>query len=67
MPMGLRNSLAIFMQTMYNLFIDMLDKVVVVFMDDILVYSNWMEEYFNFFKKVFTQLCKDALSCKLKK
>ena len=38
--MGLRNALATFMQTMNNLFIDMLDEVVVGFLYDILIYST---------------------------
>ena len=43
MPMGLTNAPAIFMQIMNNLFVDMLDKGVVVFLDDILIYSTMVE------------------------
>ena len=38
MPMGLTNAPATFMQTMNNLFLDMLDSGMAVFPDDILVY-----------------------------
>ena len=40
MPMGLVNAPATFMQTMNNLFVDMLDKAVVIFLDDMLIYST---------------------------
>ena len=40
MPMGLMNASVILMGIMNSLFIDMLDKRVVVFQDDILIYSN---------------------------
>ena len=45
--MGLMNATAMFMQTMNNLFLDMLDSGVVVFLDDILVYSCIVEEHFT--------------------
>ena len=40
------NEPAIFMHTMNNLFIDMLNKGVVVFLDYILIYSTTVEEHF---------------------
>jgi hypothetical protein len=39
MSFGLTNALAYFMYLMNNVFMDYLDKFVVVFIDDILVYS----------------------------
>ena len=44
MPMGLTNAPATFMITMNNFFLDMLDRGVVAFMDDILLYSYIVEE-----------------------
>ena len=39
-PMGLTNTPATFIQTMNNLFSNMLDSSVAVFLDDLLVYSH---------------------------
>ena len=65
--MGLTNSPAAFMQTMNNLFVDMLDKVVIVFLDDVLIYSTMAKEHFELLEKVFACLCKYKFYCKLKK
>ena len=51
--MGLTNAPATFMQTMKNVFIDMLDKREVVFLDDRLIYSTMVEEHFTLLEKVF--------------
>ena len=53
MPMGLTNAPAMFMQMMNNLLEDMLDKGVVVFLDDMLIYSTTVEEHFALLEKVF--------------
>ena len=50
------NAPATFMQTMNNLFMDMLDKGVVIFLDDVLIYSTMVEEHFELLEKVFTCL-----------
>jgi hypothetical protein len=42
---GLTNALAYFMYLMNNVFIDYLDKFVLVFIDDILVYSRSEKEH----------------------
>ena len=47
MPMGLTNAPATFMRTMNNLFSDMLDSGVAVFLDNILVYSGMVDEHFT--------------------
>ena len=65
--MGLTNAPAKFMQTMNNLFVDMLDKGVIVFLDDMLIYSTMVEEHFELLEKVFTCLHKYEFYCKLKK
>ena len=67
MPMGLTNMLAMLMQTMNNLLIEMLDKGVLVFLDNILIYSKIVEEHFELLEKVFACLCKHKFYCKLKK
>jgi hypothetical protein len=44
MSFGLTNAPAFFMNLMNNVFMDYLDKLVVVFIDDILIYSQSEEE-----------------------
>ena len=66
MPMGIINAPATFLQIINNLLMDMLDKRVVVFPEDILIYSYTMEEHFKLLNKVFTCLHKYAFYCKLK-
>ena len=50
------NAPALFMRTMDNLFSDLLDRGVVAFMDDILIYSFTIEACKIFLKAVFTKL-----------
>ena len=63
MHLGLTNAPAIVMQLMNNVFIDMLDKGVVVLYDDILIYGNKAEKYFKLLNKVFTCLFKYMFFC----
>ena len=65
--MGMTNAPATFMPTMNNLFVDMLDKGVVIFLDDILINSTIVEEHFILLEKVFAHLPKYKFYCKLKK
>ena len=67
MPIGLTNAPEIFMQMMYNLLENMLDKGVVLFLDDVLIYSLIAEKHFALLEKVFTHLHKYKFYCKLKK
>nr|GFB71991.1 RNA-directed DNA polymerase homolog [Tanacetum cinerariifolium] len=45
MPFGLNNALAVFMDLMNHIFHKYLDKFIIVFIDDILVYSKMKEEH----------------------
>ena len=58
MPMGLINVPVTFMQTMNNLFVDLLDNGVVIFLDNMLIYNTIIEEHFKLLEKVFTCLHK---------
>ena len=67
MLMGLTNAPAAFVSIINNLLIDILDKGVVVFLDDILIDSIIVEEPFELLKMVFTCFHKHVFYCKLKK
>ena len=45
MPFGLTNALTAFMDLMHRVFQPYLDQLVVVFVDDILIYSQSEEEH----------------------
>jgi hypothetical protein len=52
MSFGLTNALAVFMNLMNSVFMDYLDKFVVIFIDDILIYSQSEEEHVDHLKMV---------------
>jgi hypothetical protein len=56
MSFGLTNALAHFMYLMNSVFMPELDKFVVVFIDDILIYSRSMKEYEEHLQIVLQQL-----------
>ncbi|MEI6371517.1 MAG: reverse transcriptase domain-containing protein [Nostocales cyanobacterium ELA608] len=67
LPMGLCNSPAIFMQLMNDTFREELNKSVLVFLDDIVVYSNTLEEHERHLRQVFKKLREQRLYVKLSK
>ena len=67
MPFGLCNAPATFMRTMNNLFSDLLDQGVVVFLDDILIYASSLEEHDRLLREVLSRLESAKFFCKLKK
>ena len=55
-PFGLSNAPIIFMCSMNGIFREYLDKFVIVFLDDILVYSKSEEEHENHLEMVLQVL-----------
>ena len=67
MPIGLTNAPSIFMQTINNLFCNMLDFNMIIFLDDIIVYFHIVKEHFALLYNILAYLCQYMLYCKLKK
>jgi hypothetical protein len=66
-PFGLTNAPTIFMCLMNDIFINYLDKVVIVFLDDILIYSKPGEEHGHHLRLVLQVLSEHHLYAKLSK
>jgi len=67
MSFGLMNAPAHFMYLMNSVFMPKLDKVMVVFIDDILVYSRNEEEHAEHLRIVLTRLREHQLYAKFSK
>jgi hypothetical protein len=67
MYFGLTNAQAFFMNLMNSVFMDYLDKFMVVFIDDILIYSQSEEEHVDHLKMVLQRLREHQLYAKLSK
>ena len=67
MPFGLTNALAAFQQFVNLVFADMLDVCVVVYLDDILIYSDNMEDNVKHVWEVLQHLRHHKLFAKPKK
>jgi hypothetical protein len=67
MSFGLTNAPAFFMNLMNSVFMDYLDKFVVVFIDDILIYSQSEEEHADHLRMVLQRLREHQLYAKLSK
>jgi Reverse transcriptase (RNA-dependent DNA polymerase) len=52
MPFGLMNAPAAFQRFMNDIFSDLLDICILVYIDDILIYSDTLEEYRKHIKEV---------------
>jgi len=67
MPFGLTNAPAAFQQFVNTIFADMLDVCVIVYLDDILIYSEDMESHQQHVWEVLRQLQLHGLFAKLEK
>jgi len=67
MPFGLTNAPATFCTLMNDIFREWLDDFVVVYIDDILIYSGSLEEHAEHLRKVFQRLRENKLYAKLEK
>lgn len=67
MPFGLTNAPATFMYLMQKIFHHLLDVCVVVFLDDILIYSKNQQEHEQHLKEVLRILRRNQLYAKLSK
>nr|GFB57368.1 putative reverse transcriptase domain-containing protein [Tanacetum cinerariifolium] len=67
MPFGLTNAPAVFMDLMNRIFHELLDKFVIVFIDDILVFSKSKEEHEDHLRTVLQTLRQEKLYAKFSK
>ena len=67
MPFGLTNAPATFMTLMNQIFHDYLDDFVVVFLDDVLIYSKSMSDHVLHVEKVLSLLREHKLFAKISK
>ncbi|KAI3671895.1 hypothetical protein L1987_87092 [Smallanthus sonchifolius] len=67
MPFGLTNALAVFMDLMNRVCKPYLDKFVIVFIDDILIYSRTKEDHEHHLKLILELLSNEKLYAKFSK
>ena len=67
MPFGLTNAPTTFYTLMNKIFRPYLDKFMVVYLDDIVIYSNTLKEHVEHLRKVFKILRQNELYVKKKK
>eukprot|EP00253_Pinus_taeda_P021984 PITA_21984 len=67
LPFGLTNAPATFMCLMNNIFHPYLDRFVLIFIDDILIYSRTIEEHYEHLRRVLQTLREHQLYAKFSK
>jgi len=67
MPFGLCNAISAFQGMISDVFSDMLDVGVIAYMDDILIYSETIEQHVAIVRKVMDRLRKARLCLSIKK
>src|SRR5882724_5559379 len=61
MPEGLTNAPAAFQQFMNDIFADMINVMVIIYLDKILIYSDNMSDHKTHVQEVFRRLCANGL------
>ncbi|GJP30216.1 hypothetical protein CLOM_g23531, partial [Closterium sp. NIES-68] len=61
MPFGFTNTPSTFQLTMNGVFRDLLDKCVIIYLDDILIYSTTQQQYLKDLEAVFQRLQQNCL------
>src|SRR5882724_10119990 len=61
MPEGLTNAPAAFQQFMNNIFADMIDVIVIIYLDNILIYLDNITEHKAHVREVLCRLCTNGL------
>ena len=67
MPFGLTNALATFSNLMNDVFYEFVDRFIVVYLDDIVVYSESLEDHLKHLRKVLSKLREHQLNVKKEK
>ena len=67
MPFSLTNAPTAFQRFINDIFSDLLDVCIMIYLDDILIYLNNMSEYHWHIKEVLNRLCKASLYAKAEK
>ena len=67
MPFGLTNTLMAFQQFINDILSNLLDVCIVIYLDDILIYSNNMSKHHWYVKKILKYLYKASLYAKAEK
>jgi hypothetical protein len=67
MPFGLTNAPAVFQRLMNDVFRELLDDFVVIYLDDLLIFSRSHEEHVKHVRKVLQILLNNDLYCKFSK
>lgn len=67
MPFGLSNSASTFMRLMSEVLVEFIGKFVIVYLDDILIFSHTREEHLNHIDMVLKRLHEEQLMINLDK
>lgn len=66
MPFGLTNATSVFQALINNVFRDFINRFVVVYLDDILIFSESMEEHISHVRQILARLLEKGYSGKLR-